>query len=194
MSKKDDINDITASVIKCKKCALWKTRNNPVVGYGSVNANILFIGEAPGRNEDLKGSPFVGRAGEILDELLKYINLERVEVYITNILKCRPPNNRNPLKSEIKTCTKYLNKQIEIIQPKIIVTLGNFASSYIFQKFSLKYYKISKIHGRIFNTSTVSGELNIIPIYHPAVASYDQNKKDIIIKDFKTIKKIVSKG
>ena len=170
---------------------LYKTRKNTVFGDGSFKAKILFIGEAPGKNEDLKGYPFVGRAGKILDELLNSIDLKRKEIYITNILKCRPTNNRNPLKKEIDICSKYLDKQIDIIAPEIIAPLGNFACSFIFEKFGLKYDKISQIHGKMFNTESDFGKIKIIPLFHPAVATYNPNKIDILIKDFKQLKKII---
>ncbi len=188
MSKQEEMEKIAISVENCKKCDLYKTRNKPVVGYGSVDAKILFIGEAPGRNEDLQGKPFVGRAGKILDELLGSIGLERDEVYIANILKDRPPNNRNPLSSEIKACTQHLDNQIMLIQPKIIVPLGNFAASYIFEKFGLKIDKISNTRGKVFETNTIFGNIKIIPMYHPAVATYNPNTISILKGDFKVIK------
>jgi len=134
----------------CKRCNLWKTRNNIVIGEGSLNADIMFIGEAPGYYEDKQGRPFVGKAGKILDELLNSVELKREEIYITNILKCRPPGNRDPLPEEIKACTPYLDRQIEIIKPKKICTLGNFATNYIFSSFGLKPESIGKIHGKVF--------------------------------------------
>jgi len=192
MSKEEDMGKITEAVENCRKCNLWKTRKNPVVGAGSLDSGILFVGEAPGYNEDLQGCPFVGRAGKILDELLESVGLKRDDVYIANILKCRPPDNRNPLKTEIESCTEYLNKQIEIIQPKIILPLGNFACSYIFEKFSLKYDKISNVHGKVFQMNTLMGTIKIIPLYHPAVATYNPNTKDTLLEDFKIIKKVSS--
>ena len=191
MTKQDEMAKIAKLVEQCKGCNLNKVRKKPVVGEGSLDAKVLFIGEAPGRNEDLQGRPFVGRAGEILDELLDSRGIKRKEVFIANILKCRPPDNRNPLQSEIESCGKYLDRQIEIIKPKVIVTLGNFASSYIFEKFGLKYDKISKIHGKIFKIETLFGKLSIIPLYHPAVAVYNLNTKDTLVKDFKAIKDAV---
>ena len=190
MSKEEDMEKITESVKNCRKCNLWKTRKNPVVGAGSIDSEILFVGEAPGYNEDLQGCPFVGRAGKILDELLESAELKRDDVYIANILKCRPPDNRNPLKTEIESCTEYLNKQIEIIQPKIILPLGNFACSYIFEKFSLKYDKISNVHGKVFQMNTLMGTIRIIPFYHPAIATYNPNTKNTLLEDFKVIKKL----
>ena len=190
MSKEEDMGKITGAVENCRKCNLWKTRKNPVIGDGSLDSEILFVGEAPGYNEDLQGCPFVGKAGKILDELLESVGLQRGDVYIANILKCRPPDNRNPLKTEIESCTEYLNKQIEIIQPKIILPLGNFACSYIFEKFSLKYDKISNVHGKVFQMNTLMGNIKIIPLYHPAVATYNPNTKNTLLEDFKIIKKV----
>jgi DNA polymerase len=188
MSKNLDMEDIAVSVKNCKKCDLSRTRNNPVIGDGSTNTKILFIGEAPGYNEDIQGKPFVGKAGKILDELLESIGLSRDEIYIANILKCRPPNNRNPLKSEMESCTEYLDKQIQVIQPKIIVPLGNFASSFIFEKYNLKFGKISTVHGKKFQANTIFGNIAIIPLYHPAVATYNPNTINTLIEDFKVIK------
>jgi DNA polymerase len=187
----EDMSKIVESIKNCKKCNLYMTRKNPVPGAGSNNASILFIGEAPGRNEDLQGKPFVGKAGKILDDLLASVGLQRNEVYIANILKCRPPENRNPLKSEIDACTSYLNKQIELIQPKIIATLGNFATSYILEKFGIKPDKISSIHGKMFQVNTINGAIKIIPLYHPAVATYNPNTIDVLLEDFKTIARLI---
>lgn len=189
MSKKEDMEKISILVSNCKKCKLYKTRTKPVFGDGSKNSDLLFIGEAPGRNEDIDGTPFVGRAGKILNDLLESIGLQRNEVYIANILKCRPPKNKNPMKNEIKICTKYLDKQIDIIKPKIIVPLGNFASKYIFDKFDLEHDKIRSIRGKTYKTNNSIGNIIIIPIYHPAAAIYDPNKKNILLEDFKIIKK-----
>ncbi|UCH72021.1 MAG: uracil-DNA glycosylase [Thermoplasmatales archaeon] len=188
MTKNEEVEKIADFIKNCKKCSLWKTRKKPVIGNGSASAKILFIGEAPGRNEDIQGHPFVGKAGKILDELLKSIGLGRNEIYITNILKCRPPNNRNPSKNEMDSCTGYLNRQIELIQPDIICTLGNFASSYIFEKFGLKNQKISEIHGKTFQIKDAFRTVRIIPLYHPAIATYNPNTKEILMEDFKNIK------
>jgi len=182
---------LTQEILECKKCELWKTRTNPVVGEGSLNSRIMFIGEAPGFNEDKQGKLFVGQAGKIFDKLLNSISLKREEIYITNILKCHPPNNRNPTQEEIKVCSYYLNRQIDLIKPKIICCLGNFATDYILKKFDLKekIQGISKIHAQIFNISTLTETIKVIPLYHPAVAVYDINKLDILKKDFEVLKK-----
>ena len=194
MFKEEDMEHIISLVENCRKCSLWKTRKKPVVGEGSTDTDILFVGEAPGYNEDIQGRPFVGKAGKILDELLESIGLKRNDVYIANILKCRPPDNRNPQKSEIDVCTEYLNKQIEIVQPRIIIPLGNFANSYIFEKFGLKYDKISNVHGMIFQINTLFNNVKIIPMYHPAVATYNLEAKNILLEDFKVIKKAIEQS
>jgi DNA polymerase len=173
---------------------LCKTRKNVVVGDGSLNAQIMLIGEAPGRHEDLEGRPFVGRAGKILDELLCSIHVKRSDVYIANILKCRPPNNRNPYDLEIKACTSYLDNQITLLKPKIIGALGNFSTTYILEKFGISSDKIGNIHGKVFPASNLFFATNIIPLYHPAAATYNPNMKDILMEDFKTIKKQYTKA
>jgi len=191
MSKNKDIEKIRNLVKNCKKCILHKTRNKTVVDKGSLNAKIMLIGEAPGHNEDIQGRPFVGKAGKILDELLNSINLKRSDVFIANILICRPPKNRNPLRSEINMCKKYLDMLIKIIQPRIIAPMGNFANFYIFKKFGLKIDKISNIHGRIYQINNIYGIIRIIPLYHPAVATYNINTKKTLFEDFKLIKKVL---
>lgn len=188
MSKKKALERIENIVKKCKGCSLNETCINPVLGEGNLNARIMFIGEAPGKKEDELGRPFVGKAGRIFDEMLDSIKLSRDDVYISNILKCRPPKNRNPLKSEIEKCSKFIDKQIEIINPEIIVPMGNYAIKFIFNKFKLKLEKINRIHGKIFLVNSSFYRLKIIPIYHPAAVIYNKKIKDIMIADFKVIK------
>ena len=187
MDKEKEIEKIKETVDKCKKCNLHKTRTKPVFGNGSVNASIFFIGEAPGRSEDLQGIPFVGRAGMLFDELLMSVGLSREEIFISNILKCRPPKNRNPQANEINKCKEFLKKQIKIINPKIIVTLGNFASSFIFEIYNLDKNKISNNHGQVFEVVNNKNKIKIIPLFHSAVAIYNPNKKIILLDDFKII-------
>ena len=186
----ENFEKLKKEILNCKKCELWKTRINPVVGEGPSNAEVIFIGEAPGFNEDKQGKPFVGQAGKIFDELLDSSGLKREEIYITNILKCRPPQNRNPKEEEIKACSFYLNNQIDMIKPKVICCLGNFATDYIFKKFNLKekIQGISKIHGETFSVSTLSGQIKIIPLYHPAVVTYNINMLETLKKDFEVLK------
>lgn len=172
---------------RCKKCPLWHQRINAVPGEGSAKAKIMLVGEAPGRNEDLQGRPFVGAAGKILDRLLSSIKLKRKDIFISNILHCRPPRNRNPRTTEIKACTPYLNKQIQILKPKIICSLGNFATAYILKKFGLKAKAevkgISKLHGKVFKAKN----MKIVPLYHPAAAVYNPHMFKVLLEDFKII-------
>jgi len=172
---------------ECQLCELGKTRKKAVVGAGSLSAKIMLIGEAPGYYEDLNGKPFVGKAGKILYELLESLGRKRAEVYITNILKCRPPGNRNPAAAEIKACTPYLDAQMSIIEPVVIATLGNFSLTYIFAKFGLTPDKIGKIHGKVFTVSTIAGIKKVVPLYHPAVATYNPGMKETLKDDFKVL-------
>jgi len=188
MAKVDEqLKKIRNEVVNCQQCYLFKTRILPVIGQGSHQAKIVFIGEAPGSNEDKTGIPFCGQSGNILTELLNSIEIKREDVYICNILKCRPPNNRNPQTEEIEACVSYLERQIKIIKPKIVGTLGNYATSYILKKYDLgdQVKGISQIHGKVFEFGT----MKIIPLYHPAVAAYNANMKSILKKDFQILKK-----
>ncbi|MEA1957813.1 MAG: uracil-DNA glycosylase [Euryarchaeota archaeon] len=187
MPREEEMKKLEEGIKECKRCELWKTRTKPVVGEGSLSAKLMLVGEAPGYYEDLKGIPFVGKAGKVLDELLGSVGLGRSDVYIANVLKCRPPGNRNPAAEELKACTPYLDAQIEIIGPAVIATLGNFSLGYIFDKFGLKKDKISKIHGRVFNMSTITGIKKIVPLYHPAVATYNPGMKEVLVEDFKEL-------
>lgn len=181
------MDDFKERCFGCQDCELSKTRNNVVFGEGDPHANVMLIGEAPGKNEDLQGRPFVGAAGKILDELLESAGLDRESVFITSILKCRPPGNRNPTRSEIIACTPCLNKQIEIIKPKVIGCMGNFAARFIMEKFGLGRGSISSIHGSVYNVSTLYGVIRIIPLFHPAAALYDRKKIDLLKEDFKML-------
>ena len=189
--QENNIKKINNEIRSCEKCNLYKTKKNYVLGSGFLNWNLILVGEAPGYNEDLKGIPFVGKAGKILDELLYSINIDRKNVYITNILKCRPPKNRNPLSNEIKQCTKYLDEEINIIKPTVISPLGNFASKFILEKYDFNFEKISLTHGKILRNKLKYGNINIIPQYHPAVAVYNKNMIKTLEKDFKIIKNLL---
>jgi len=209
-SKEEKIEELDLKIKNCKKCNLWKTRNKPLVGDGSIHADILLIGESPGYNENLVGKAFVGEAGKILDKLLSLINLKRDEIYITNILKCHPPKNHNPSRQEIDSCIGYLHEQIKIIKPKIILTLGKYASKEVFTNFNLIFTRISDFHGKIFEAETGFGKLEnlfdfpnslkskefqrkikIIPLYHPAVACYHNEMLDVLKEDFKKLGNVV---
>lgn len=185
--KSEIFRSLSYKISQCNQCDLSVTRTNAVIGEGSLNADLFLIGEAPGCNEDKQGRPFVGRAGAILDELLASINLKRTDIYIANILKCRPPKNRNPTPSEIKACTPFLEAQLELVDPQVIIPLGSFSTEYIFTKFDLPYTKISELHGKVFTKKTLYNTLRVLPMYHPAVATYNPNKKTVLLDDFKQV-------
>lgn len=168
--------DIAAQVEACRKCALCEGRINVVPGFGNPEARVMLIGEAPGKNEDKQGLPFVGAAGKYLTELLGYAGLAREDVFIANVLKCRPPSNRNPQPDEIELCTPFLRDQVRAIGPEYLVTMGNFAT-----KFILKTDRgITGLHGR----PQMAGRFIVYPVFHPAAAIYDRSKRDALEADF----------
>tara|TARA_B100000676_G_C17901355_1_gene744737 strand:+ start:428 stop:1039 length:612 start_codon:yes stop_codon:yes gene_type:complete len=169
---------ISKNISQCTACALSNTRTQTVAGSGSQSAEIMFIGEAPGSKEDLHGLPFVGRSGDLLDELLVSINLDRQSVFITNLIKCRPPDNRDPLTKEIQACKEFLKKQLQHINPKVIVTLGRHAFSYFFPNAN-----VQSSRGQIMPL----GELSVFPVYHPAAALYNPKLKSVLQDDFKKL-------
>lgn len=195
MSRKELLDAIVAEIMVCRKCKLWRTRKYPVPGEGNPNSQIMFIGEAPGYREDVKGKPFVGAAGKFLDTLLSEAGLSRESVFIGNILKCRPPKNREPSRDEIETCTPYLNSQIRVIQPEFIVTLGNYSTAYIFSKVTLSFNGITRVHGKFYEASIAGFNVIVFPTFHPAAALYRPKYKEQLISDFHALKhKLVEKG
>ena len=187
------LKKIRDEVLSLKDSPLYQYRlsNNffPVIGKGNHYAKIVLIGEAPGLQEAKCGHPFVGKSGKVLDSLLSEVNLSREEIYITNIVKDRPPNNRNPKPEEIEVYKPFLNRQLNIIKPMVIATLGKFAMDYIGQFFNLtdRLSKITQCHGKVFKTDSEWGEINIIPLYHPAVATYSPNMLKVLEEDFEKI-------
>lgn len=173
----------------CSQCSLRSGCTQVVPGAGSADAKILFIGEAPGKKEDEIGMPFVGAAGKFLDEMLGIINLKREEIYIANVCKCRPPQNRDPLPEEIAICWPWLLAQIKTIQPKLIVTLGKHSM----ERF-LPCFRISEVHGKAMRREIDGmGKQIFYTLYHPAAALYNGSMRETLIKDFKRIPKIIAK-
>ena len=166
-----------------------KNKYLPVIGEGSHSAEVMFVGEAPGENEAKTGRPFCGRAGKGLDDLLASVGIERKDVYVTNIVKDRPPGNRDPFPDEIEIYAPFLDRQIEIIKPKVVATLGRFSMQYIMNRYGLDWEldSISKLHGKTFETKG----FKFVPFYHPAAAIYNQNLLSILKEDFKVIKTLV---
>jgi len=172
-------------IVACRDCELANYRTKAVPGEGAEDADLLFIGEAPGWHEDQQGRPFIGPAGQFLDQLLASIGLRREEVYIANVIKCRPPQNRDPLPAEIQSCSKWLDRQIEIIQPQMIVTLGRYSLARYFPNQS-----ISKIHGK----PRKSGGVIYYPMYHPAAALHQGSLRRTIEADMLKIPQILAQG
>jgi uracil-DNA glycosylase len=185
MSTEEILKEVAAEVSTCTKCELWKGRTKAVPGEGNPHARIMFIGEGPGFHEDRQGRPFVGPAGQFLEELLASINLKRADVFITNVVKCRPPGNRDPLPAEINACNDYLDRQIAAINPQVIVTLGRFSMAKFFGG-----EKISAIHGR---ARKIDGRI-CIAMYHPAAGLHQQSLKDTIRSDFKKIPVVIAEA
>ncbi|MDO9231399.1 MAG: uracil-DNA glycosylase [bacterium] len=189
MSKQTLLEKLNKKMLACKKCALRATCQQVVPGEGSANAKILFIGEGPGKKEDELGRPFVGSAGKFLDEMLEIIKLKREDIYIANVVKCRPPENRDPLPQEATACWPWLLEQIKIIQPKLIVTLGRHSM----ERF-LPNEKISQMHGTlVIKTIPEIGKQNFYTLYHPAAALYNGSMRETLIQDFKKIPKVLEK-
>lgn len=176
---------LAEEISRCKRCPLWESRKNPVIGDGDVNASIVFVGEAPGYWEDIKGKPFVGSAGRLLDEFLKKAGLSRKNIYITNIIKCRPPGNRDPRPDEVKACSPYLDRQLDLIRPKVMVTLGRHSTAYISSRAGIKFRSISELQGKVFEVNFWETKSYIIPSYHPAAALYKAGLKKYIEETIK---------
>jgi len=187
--KSHQIEAIAEEIRNCRKCGLSKTRTKAVPGEGDADSSVVLIGEAPGYWEDRKGRPFVGAAGKVLDEALEEIGLRRAEIFITNVLKCRPPGNRDPRSEEIQACTPFLDRQLEIIKPRFIVTLGRHSTSYLFSKMNLDFYSITRVHGQIYEARFADWESLVMPTFHPAAALYNVNLRGEIINDLQVLRR-----
>lgn len=187
MDKKEKLENLNRKWIEECKCELKKTATQAVPGIGNTDADIVFIGEAPGRSEDKIGVPFVGAAGKFLDEMLELINLKRNGIYITNIVKYRPPNNRDPLPEEKSSCREWLLGELKIIKPKLIVFLGRHATNNLFPEL-----QISTAHGKLIIKSFKDMSTKyFLPLYHPAAALYDGSMREVLKEDFKKIPKVL---
>jgi uracil-DNA glycosylase family 4 len=185
MSSEEILKEIASEIAVCEKCGLCKGRNRSVPGEGSPQAKIMFIGEGPGYHEDQQGRPFVGPAGRLLEEALASINLKRSDVFITNVVKCRPPENRDPEPGEIAACNEYLDRQIEALDPQVIVTLGRFSMAKFFPG-----QKISVIHGR----AKPGRKRLYIAMYHPAAALRSPKTMEEFLTDFRKIPLIIAEA
>lgn len=185
MSSTETAESLYARVRSCTRCALAKTRTQAVPGEGPLDADVMLIGEAPGANEDRQGRPFVGQAGQFLEELLAAAGMKRAEVYICNVLKCRPPANRDPQPDEIAACRDYLDEQVALIDPLMVITLGRYSMARYFPRMA-----ISRIHGQFKN---IEGRC-YVPMYHPAAALHQQNLRDVILDDFRAVPRILERA
>ena len=173
------LDELQTEASGCTRCALSEGRTQVVFGAGDPNADLMFVGEAPGFHEDKQGVPFVGQAGKLLDRLLAGIGLARADVYIANVLKCRPPGNRDPVPDEIETCEPYLFRQIELIEPRVIATLGNFATKLL----SGKQLGITRVHGQEQDVTLGGRSVLLYPLYHPAAALYTPSMLTVLEQD-----------
>jgi DNA polymerase len=180
------LNAVRAELGDCVRCALAETRTTIVFGAGDPAARVVLIGEAPGRSEDLKGEPFVGAAGRLLETLLESAGLTRDNVYIANVLKCRPPGNRDPRQAEIDACAPFLIAQLAAIRPQVVVTLGNFATRFVLRTDE----PITRMRGTLCTAAGVS----VFPVYHPAAAIYDPTKRDVLVRDFELLRELLDGG
>jgi uracil-DNA glycosylase family 4 len=180
-----ELETLAAEVAECTRCLLHRGRTRSVPGEGPGDPGIMFIGEAPGFHEDQQGRPFVGAAGKFLEELLESIGLKREDVFITNVIKCRPPGNRDPLPEEIEACKPYLDRQIELLQPQLVVTLGRFSMARAFPK-----ARISRIHGQ---PRKVGGVI-YYPMYHPAAALHQPSLRRTVVEDMRRIPELMEQA
>jgi uracil-DNA glycosylase family 4 len=179
LSRGNSLEEIRQEVINCRLCPLYKTRKKPVFGEGNPRARLVFVGEAPGREEDIQGLPFVGQAGELLTKIIEAMKLKRKDVYICNVLKCRPPQNRSPLPSEIIACQDYLIQQLELINPRIICCLGKFACSTLIEQ----DFPITKLRGKFFDFRGIK----VMPTFHPAYLLRNPSAKRLVWEDMQKI-------
>ncbi|MBP9822166.1 MAG: uracil-DNA glycosylase [Candidatus Pacebacteria bacterium] len=192
-NRDEQLKKIKDEILTLESSPLYQERTQngylPVVGEGDLEAKIMLVGEAPGKNEAKTGLPFVGSAGKILDKLLESVGISRKDVYVTSVLKDRPPENRDPTPAEIAVYGPFLDRQIDIIQPKIIATLGKFSSEYVMNLFGLsdKIKPISQMHGQVFIVETSYGAVKLVPLYHPAASIYNQQLRPTLLEDFKIL-------
>jgi uracil-DNA glycosylase family 4 len=180
LARVDALTDYAAETAGCVRCALSEARNRVVFGSGDPNADLMLVGEAPGFQEDQGGAPFAGQAGELLERLLAGIGFDRDDVYLANVLKCRPPQNRDPLESEIASCEPHLFRQVELVRPRVVATLGNFATKLL----SGRSYGITRVHGQEHEVVLGATTVVLFPLYHPAAALYTPSMLRALEDDF----------
>ena len=188
--RREQLRAVYEQAKTCTRCPLHQTRTTVVFGSGNADADLMFVGEAPGANEDKQGLPFVGQAGKLLTKLLEEIGLDRGEVFICNTVKCRPPNNRDPHPNEIESCNEYLRRQVELIQPTVICTLGNFSTKLLRGDNT----GISRLHGQAEVRTIGARAIRLYPLYHPAAALYTPSTLEVLRADFHRIPGLLAQG
>ncbi len=191
LQKEEKLEEIAKQIRLCRRCRLYDGRLNAVPGDGDPESPVVFVGEAPGREEDEQGWPFVGSAGKLLDRLLEEVGLGREGVYIANILKCRPPGNRRPKSDEMRECALHLEAQLEVISPMIVAPMGNSAVVQLMKKFGLKRERIGRVHGEVFPVEAPWGSVFLFPLYHPAAVLYNRRLQQELKKDLESLKGIL---
>jgi uracil-DNA glycosylase len=186
--RRERLKEVYREASVCERCALSETRTTVVFGAGNADADLMFVGEAPGANEDKQGLPFVGQAGKLLDKLLEEIGLQRSQVFIANVLKCRPPGNRDPRPNEIEACSDYLHRQVELIEPRVICTLGNFSTKLLRGDPT----GISRLHGRAEVHTIGPRAVRLYPLYHPAAALYTPSMLETLRADFQRLPELLA--
>jgi len=180
--------ELVVEIVKgCKRCELWEGRSNPVPGEGDLDSPVVLVGEAPGRREDESGRPFVGSAGKLLDAALDHVGLGRSDIYITNVVKCRPPGNRRPKSGEVGECTRYLDEQLGIIAPRVVAPMGNSSLRFFFKRYGLGRRVIGEVHGKGFPLEFPWGEATLFPLYHPAAVLYNRGLEEALKADLEAL-------
>ena len=190
-SKKAWFEELTREVESCRACSLCAGAKNRVMGEGNLDSRVVFVGEAPGRREDETGRPFVGSAGKLLDQLLARANLKRDRVFITNVVRCRPPGNRRPKREEVEACSGHLEKLLKIIEPKVIAPMGNSAIEHVFERFGVERSVIGDAHGKPIKVEAPWGEVILFPLYHPAAAIYNRRLLNELEKDMGVLSRLL---
>lgn len=188
----DEWEELRSAVSNCTKCRLHEGRKHAVLGEGPLNAELMMIGEAPGAQEDMAGRPFVGAAGKLLNDMLGEAGLSRDRIYITNIVKCRPPNNREPLPDEEETCMPYLVRQIVLVRPRLAITMGKHSSAALLSMAGVRISGISEVRGHLHSINVGNVELTVLPTYHPAAAIYNPRLRAVIVRDLRIAAAFIS--
>ena len=183
-SREEEYRRLVEEIAKCTKCPLHLHRRNPVPGEGPLDARVMVVGEAPGKKEDEQGRPFVGPAGQLLNQLLGLAGLDRSQVYITNVVKCRPPGNRDPRDEEIEACLPYLIRQIRLIQPGLIIAVGRHAGRTLYRLAGLRWTSMTRLHGRVVEATIAGHRVLLAVTYHPAAALYKPPIRRLLEEDF----------